>query len=141
MKTLYVKPADVERKWYLIDAGGKRLGKVAVEAATLLRGKHKALYTPHQEVGDFVVIINAEKADLSGTKAQTKMYYRHSGYPGGITAETYNQVLSKKPTAPLEKAIKGMLPKGPLGRKLFRNVKIYAGDRHPHAAQKPIELK
>ena len=141
MKTIFVKPADVERKWYLIDASGKRLGRVAVQAANLLRGKHKALYTPHQEVGDYVVIINAEKADLTGGKEQSKMYYRHSGYPGGLTAETYNQVLGKKPTMPMEKAIKGMLPKGPLGRKLFKNAKVYAGDRHPHAAQKPEELK
>lgn len=141
MKTIFVKPADVERKWYLIDASGKRLGRVAANAARLVRGKHKALYTPHQEVGDFVVIINADKAELTGNKDQNKMYYRHSGYPGGLTAETYNQVVAKKPTSPMEKAIKGMLPKGPLGRKLFKNVKVYAGERHPHGAQKPVELK
>lgn len=141
MKTIFVKPAEVERKWYLIDASGKRLGRVASRAATLLRGKHKPLYTPHQEVGDFVVIINAEKAEMTGNKVQDKLYYRHSGYPGGLTAETYGQLVAKKPTSPMEKAIRGMLPKGPLGRKLFRNVKVYAGDRHPHAAQKPEELK
>ncbi|MBN2510099.1 MAG: 50S ribosomal protein L13 [Spirochaetales bacterium] len=140
MKTIFVKPAEVERKWYLIDASGKRLGRVASDVAMLIRGKHKALYTPHQEVGDYVVIINAAKAELTGNKEQSKMYYRHSGYPGGLTAETYNQVMAKKPTSPMEKAIRGMLPKGPLGRKLFKNVKVYAGDRHPHSAQKPIEF-
>ena len=141
MKTIFVKPAEVERKWYLIDASGKRLGRVASDAAMLIRGKHKALYTPHQEIGDFVVIINAEKAEVTGGKEQKKLYYRHSGYPGGLTAETYNQLLAKKPTSPMEKAIKGMLPKGPLGRKLFKSVKVYAGDRHPHSAQKPVEFK
>ncbi len=136
MKTLYVKPADVEKKWYLIDAEGQRLGKVAVATAKLLRGKHKPEFVPHQDLGDFVVIINAEKAELTGGKEDKKKYYRHSGYPGGLTVETYREKLESKPTFPMERAVKGMLPKNRLGRELFRHVKIYAGAEHPHAAQK-----
>ena len=141
MKTIFVKPKDVERKWHIIDAGGQRLGHVAVNAVTLLRGKHKPLYTPHQEIGDYVIIINAAEIELSGNKRSQKTYYRHSGYPGGLTAETFDGVIIRKPTFPMEKAIKGMLPKGSLGRQLFRNVKIYAGSEHPHAAQKPAVHK
>ncbi len=137
MKTIFVKPEKVERKWYVIDAADKRLGRVATEAVRLLRGKHQPYYTPHQEVGDFVVIVNADKVEVTGNKAQRKMYYRHSGYPGGLKSENFSQLIARKPAAPLEKAIKGMLPKGPLGRKLFRNVKVYAGPSHPHTAQKP----
>ncbi len=137
MKTIFVKPKDVERKWHLIDAEGKRLGHVAVKTVNLLRGKHKPLYTPHQEVGDYVVIINAEKIELSGRKRLQKTYHRHSGYPGGLTSENFEGMIERKPTFPMERAIKGMLPKGPLGRQLFRNVKIYEGSDHPHKAQKP----
>ena len=137
MKTIFVKPDKVERKWFLIDAAGKRLGRVATEVVRLLRGKHRPYYTPHQEVGDFVVIINADKIEVTGNKAQRKIYYRHSGYPGGLKSETFSDLLARKPEAPLEKAIKGMLPKGPLGRKLFKNVKVYAGSEHPHSAQTP----
>lgn len=141
MKTIFEKPAGVERKWYVIDAEGVALGRVAVKAAYILRGKNKAYYTPHQEIGDFVIIINAEKATMSGRKATDKLYYRHSGYMGGLKAETYDKVLAKKPTMPMEKAVKGMLPKGPLGNKLFTNVKIYAGANHPHEAQQPNAIE
>lgn len=140
MKTIFVKPDTVERKWYLIDASRQRLGRVAVKAANIVRGKRKALYTPHQEIGDYCIIVNAEKAELTGAKAQNKMYYRHSGYPGGIRSETYLKLVERKPTAPMEKAVRGMLPKGPLGRKLFKNIKIYAGPEHPHTAQKPEQI-
>lgn len=141
MKTIFEKPASVERKWYVIDAEGVSLGRVAVKAAYLLRGKNKACYTPHQEIGDYVIIVNAEKAAMTGRKKTDKMYYRHSGFLGGMTAETYDKVVAKKPTMPMEKAVKGMLPKGPLGYKLFTNVKIYAGANHPHAAQQPIAVE
>ncbi|WP_319558779.1 50S ribosomal protein L13 [Marispirochaeta sp.] len=141
MKTIFVKPSKVERKWYLIDAAGKRLGRVATEVVRLLRGKNRPYYTPHQEIGDYVVIINADKVEVTGNKAQRKIYYRHTGYPGGIKSETFSDLIARKPAAPLEKAIKGMLPKGPLGRQLFRNVKVYAGPNHPHSAQQPEILK
>ncbi|MBI9096934.1 MAG: 50S ribosomal protein L13 [Spirochaetaceae bacterium] len=141
MKTIFEKPATIERKWYVIDAENIALGRVAVKAAYILRGKNKAFYTPHQEVGDYVIIINAEKAAMSGRKRTDKMYYRHSGYMGGLTAETYDKVLAKKPTMPMEKAVKGMLPKGPLGNKLFTNVKIYAGANHPHESQQPTAIE
>ncbi|MBN2651199.1 MAG: 50S ribosomal protein L13 [Spirochaetales bacterium] len=143
MKTVYVKPQDVERKWYLIDAEDKILGKVAVEAVKILRGKNKPFFVPHQEIGDFVVIINADKAKVTGGKEEKKMYHRYSGYMGGLRSENYGSLVSRKPTAPMEKAIKGMLPKNRLGRKLFTNVKVYAGSQHPHGAQKPelFEIK
>lgn len=137
MRTIFVKPAEVERKWFLIDAEGKTLGKVAVMAADILRGKNKACYTPHQEVGDYVIIINAEKAVVTGGKETKKVYRRHTGFLGGLKSTVYRDVLAKKPTFPMEKAVKGMLPKGPLGRKLFTNLKVYAGANHPHAAQRP----
>ncbi|WP_028972737.1 50S ribosomal protein L13 [Spirochaeta cellobiosiphila] len=140
MKTIFVKPAEVARKWYIIDAQDQVLGRVAVRVASVLRGKNKPCYTPHQEIGDYVIVINADKMKLSGNKNKTKLYYRHSGYPGGLSVDTYETLSAKKPGAPLEKAIKGMLPKGPLGRKLFKNVKVYTGDRHPHAAQQPEVL-
>ncbi len=141
MKTIFVNPKDVPRKWYIIDAEGKRLGHVAVKAANLLRGKHKPCYTPHQEVGDYVVIINAAKIELSGRKRQQKTYYHHTGYAGGIRSESFEKVIQRKPVFPLEAAIKGMLPKGPMGRQLFRNVKVYADAQHPHAAQKPEAME
>ena len=140
MKTIFVKPGEVKRSWFVIDADGKPLGRVAAKAAQLLRGKHKALYTPHQEVGDYVVILNADKAMLTGKKGNDKTYYRHSGYPSGLKTETYAKVVRRKPVFPMEHAIKGMLPKGPLGRQLFRNVKVYAGPNHPHAAQQPVPV-
>ncbi|MDD3366091.1 MAG: 50S ribosomal protein L13 [Sphaerochaetaceae bacterium] len=141
MKTIFVKPATIVKKWYLIDAEGKRLGRVATAAARILRGKNKPEYAPHQDMGDFVIIINAEKAALSGNKYEDKKYYRHSNYPGGLTEETYADVIVRKPTFPMEHAVKGMLPKGALGNKLFTNMKVYAGEVHPHAAQQPIQVE
>ncbi|MFA6646458.1 MAG: 50S ribosomal protein L13 [Sphaerochaetaceae bacterium] len=141
MKTIFVKPATIVKKWYLIDAEGKRLGRVATAAARILRGKNKPEYAPHQDMGDFVIIINAEKAALSGNKYEDKIYYRHSNYPGGLTEETYADVIVRKPTFPMEHAVKGMLPKGALGNKLFTNMKVYAGEVHPHAAQQPIQVE
>ncbi len=141
MKTIFVKPNEIERKWFLIDAAGQPLGRVAVKAADILRGKNKALYTPHQEVGDYVIIVNAAEAALTGNKRADKMYYRHSGYLGGLKSENYEKLVSRKPTAPMEKAVKGMLPKGTLGNKLFTNVKVYAGADHPHAAQQPVKIE
>jgi large subunit ribosomal protein L13 len=137
MKTIFLNPKEVDRKWYIIDAEGKRLGRVAARAAVLLRGKHKAYFTPHQEVGDYVVIINAEKAEVTGNKENKKIYYRHTGYPGGIRSDVYSKMVARKPAFPMEHAVKGMLPKGRMGRKLFRNLKVYAGADHPHTAQKP----
>ena len=141
MKTIFVKPASIEKKWYLIDAEGKNLGRVAVAAARILRGKNKAEYVPHQDMGDYVIIINAAKASVTGNKMEDKVYYRHSQYPGGLKAETLKDTLNRKPTFPMEHAIKGMLPHGKLGRKLFTNVKIYAGAEHPHAAQQPVQVE
>ncbi len=141
MNTLYVKPKNMVKKWYVINAEGKRLGRVAVEAAKILRGKNKPEFVPHQDLGDFVIIVNAEKAALSGTKAEKKIYYRHSGYPGGLRGEVYSDMVVRKPTYPMEHAVRGMLPKGRLGRKLFTNLKVYAGAAHPHAAQKPEQVE
>ena len=141
MKTVFVKPADVERKWFLIDAEGKVLGRVAARVASILRGKEKAVFVPHQEVGDFVVIVNADKIAITGDKARQKQYHRHTGYPGGLKTVNFEKLIVKHPTSPLEFAIKGMLPKGPLGRKLFKNAKIYSGAEHPHAAQNLQKLE
>lgn len=138
MRTTYMaKPNEVERKWYIIDAEGKRLGRLASEAATILRGKHKPQYTPHVDTGDFVVIINADKIVLTGKKLQKKKYYRHSGYPGGLKVTVAADMLKNKPERMLEIAIKGMLPKGSLGRQQGMKLKVYAGTEHPHQAQKP----
>ena len=141
MKTIFVKPLTMEKKWYLIDAEGKELGRVAVAAANILRGKNKPEYVPNQDMGDYVIIINAAKAALTGNKAEDKIYYRVSGYAGGMKQENYNTMVVRKPCFPLEHAIKGMLPKGPLGRKLFTNLHVYAADKHPHAAQQPIKVE
>ncbi len=140
MKTIFANPATVERKWYVIDANEKILGRVAAKAASIVRGKNKPVFAPHQEVGDYVIIVNADKIALSGRKRDNKLYHRHTGYVGGLKTETFKSLAERKPTAPLERAIKGMLPKGPLGRKLFLNVKIYAGGEHPHVAQNPIAI-
>lgn len=137
-KTIFVNPADVDRKWYIIDAKDKIMGKVAVATATLLRGKHKPCFTPHQEIGDYVVIINAEKVKLTGNKANDKMYYRHSGYPGSLKEENFTQLNTRKAGYPLTLAIKRMLPQNKMGRKIFTNAKIYAGEQHPHESQQPI---
>lgn len=142
MKTVFVKPAEVQRKWFLIDAEGKVLGRVAAKVASIVRGKEKAIFAPHQEMGDYVVIVNADKVLVTGRKAQQKMYYRHSGFVGGLKGMNFEKLIARHPTHPLELAIKGMLPKGPLGRHLAKNAKVYAGATHPHMAQNPtlIEL-
>jgi len=138
MRTTYMaKPNEVERKWYIIDAEGKTLGRLASEAASILRGKHKPQFTPHVDTGDFVIIINAEKIQVTGKKLQDKFYYRHSGYPGGLKKTSLNDLLKTKPERALQHAIHGMLPKNRLGRKLQTKLKIYAGPEHPHAAQQP----
>jgi large subunit ribosomal protein L13 len=137
-----VNPTEAERKWFLIDAEGKIMGRVAARVASILRGKEKAVFAPHQEVGDYVVVINAGKVAISGDKAQQKQYRHHTGYPGGLKTVNFRALIAKHPSSPLELAIKGMLPKGPLGRKLLKNVKLYPGAEHPHAAQnlQKIEL-
>jgi large subunit ribosomal protein L13 len=141
MKTVFAKPASVERKWYIIDAEGKVLGRVAAKVASIVRGKNKAIFVPHQEIGDFVVVINADKIVVTGRKEQQKMYYRHSGYPGGLKSNNFEKLIARHPTMPLEIAIKGMLPKGPLGRKMAKNAKLYAGTKHPHVSQKPAPIE
>jgi large subunit ribosomal protein L13 len=141
MKTVFAKPATVERKWFLLDANDKVLGRVAARVASILRGKEKAVFAPHQEVGDYVVIVNADKIAITGRKAQQKEYHRHTGYAGGLKTVLFDKLLQKHPCSPLELAIKGMLPKGPLGRKLLKNAKVYAGAEHPHQAQKLEKLE
>ena len=140
MKTFSAKPETVKRDWYVVDAEGKTLGRLATEVARRLKGKHKAEYTPHVDTGDYIVIINAEKVTVTGKKADDKMYYRHSGYPGGIKETNFNKLQAEKPEMIIEKVVKGMLPKNPLGREMFRKLKVYAGSEHNHAAQQPIEL-
>jgi len=137
VRTYIAKPGDITRKWYILDAANKPLGKVATEAARLLRGKHKPIFTPNIDTGDFVIIINAKEVLLTGNKLDQKMYYHHSRYPGGLTAISYGQLLDKKPELAVEKAVKGMLPKGPLGRQMYRKMKVYAGPEHAQQAQKP----
>lgn len=143
MKTYVPKKGEIEKKWYIIDAEGQVLGRVAAAAAALLRGKHKPQYTPFLDCGDNVIVINAAKAVVTGRKERQKVYYRHSGYPGGLKEQTYREMLAKHPTRPISLAIKGMLPHNRLGRKVFGNVRIYAGPDHPHKGQspKPYEVK
>lgn len=141
VRTYTPKPADVQRQWYVIDATDVVLGRLASQVAQLLRGKHKPIYAPHLDTGDFVVIVNADKVSLSGNKAERKKAYRHSGYPGGLRSVTYTELLAKNPERAVEKAIKGMLPKNSLGRKMFGKVKVYAGPDHPHQAQKPVPFE
>ena len=137
MATYMAKPAEVEKKWWIIDAADKPLCRVSTEAARILRGKHKPIFTPNIDTGDFVIIINADKAILTGDKLDKKMYYHHSGYPGGLKEMTYRQLMAKKPVLAVEKAVKGMLPHNKLGRAQGKKLKVYVGDQHPHAAQKP----
>ena len=141
MKTVFVNPDKVERKWFLLDADGKVMGRIAAKVASVLRGKEKAVFTPNQELGDYVVITNAEKVVVTGSKAQKKEYHHHTGYPGGLRTVNFEKFIEKHPTSPLELAIKGMLPKGPLGRKMLKNVKIYPGAEHPHTAQNPEKIE
>ncbi|HEV8243943.1 MAG TPA: 50S ribosomal protein L13 [Nitrospirales bacterium] len=139
-RTYSAKPADITRKWYVVDANGKTLGHLATQVAIVLRGKHKPIFTPHMDTGDHVIVVNAEKIHLTGNKVQTKIYYRHSGYPGGLKAETAKDVLARKPSEVVERAIKGMLPKNPLGKQMARKLNVYAGPTHPHQAQRPEAL-
>jgi len=141
MSTFSAKPADVKHEWFVIDATDKVLGRVASEVALRLRGKHKAIYTPHVDTGDFIVIINAAKLKVTGTKSLDKVYYRHSGFPGGITATNFRDLQAKHPGRALEKAVKGMLPKGPLGYAMIKKLKVYGGAEHPHTAQQPKVLE
>ena len=143
MKTFSAKPLEVERKWYVIDADGQTLGRVAVVAANILRGKNKPQYTPNVDTGDFVIITNAEKITVSGKKETDKLYRSHSGYPGGFKEISFQALMEKDPTRAIEKAIKGMLPHNTLGDEQFQKLKVYAGSTHPHEAQKPVvyELK
>jgi large subunit ribosomal protein L13 len=140
MNTYSAKPLEVERKWYLIDADGEILGRLATKIASILRGKNKPEYTPHVDTGDFVIVINAEKIKITGNKGTDKKYYRHSGYPGGLKVASFKELMEKNPTLALEKAVKGMLPHNTLGDEQFQKLKIYAGNEHPHAAQKPVVL-
>ena len=141
LKTYYAKPNEVEREWVLIDAEDMVLGRVATEAARILKGKHTPQYTPHVDTGDFVVIINADKIRVTGTKAGKKTYYRHSGFPGGLKSETFNEAMAKHPERVIEHAVKGMLPKNTLGRAMGMKLKVYAGPEHPHLAQQPRQIK
>jgi large subunit ribosomal protein L13 len=141
MRTISAKPAEVERDWYLVDATGKTLGRLSTEIARRLRGKHKPIFTPHVDTGDYIVVINAEKVRVTGRKADDKMYFRHSGYPGGMKQASFKQVIDRAPARVIELAVKGMLPKNPLGRAMFKKLKVYAGAEHRHAAQQPQPLE
>ena len=141
MKTISAKADDVKRDWFLVDADGKTLGRLATEIARRLRGKHKAIYTPHVDTGDYIVVINAEKVRVSGNKATDKMYYRHSGYMGGLKATSFNDMIERTPEKVIEIAVKGMLPRNPLGRAMYRKLKVYAGPQHQHTAQQPQLLE
>ena len=139
MKSYIAKPAEVERKWYVIDAEDKTLGKIASEVASILRGKKKPIYTPHVDTGDYVIVINAEKVRVTGKKEEQKIYKSHSGYPGGLKETTLRELRAKKPGEIIRHAVKGMMPKGKLGRQMFKKLRVYAGPEHPHTAQNPEE--
>ena len=140
MKTFMASPATIDRKWYVVDAEGKTLGRLASEVAKVLRGKNKAIFTPHIDTGDYVIVVNAEKIKVTGKKLEQKVYYRHSDYVGGMKETTLKEMLNKHPERVIEYAVKGMLPKGPLGREMYKKLFVYAGPEHKHAAQKPEEL-
>ena len=141
MKTISAKPETVRRDWYVVDADNKVLGRLATEIARRLRGKHKAIYTPHVDTGDYIVVINAEKVAVTGNKLDDKIYYRHSGYPGGLKSKTLKELLQSDPAAVIETAVKGMLPRNKLGRAMLSKLKVYAGPEHGHAAQQPKPLE
>lgn len=141
MKTFSAKPAEVKRDWYVVDAEGKTLGRMATEIARRLRGKHKAEYTPHVDTGDYIVVINAEKVRVTGNKTQDKIYYHHTGYIGNLKSINFEKLQNKAPERIIEKAVKGMLPKNPLGRAMYGKLKVYAGPEHQHAAQQPQPLE
>ena len=140
MKTFSAKAEEVSRDWFVVDAADKTLGRLASEIAHRLRGKHKAEYTPHVDTGDYIVVVNAEKIRVTGAKASDKMYHAHSGYPGGLKSIAFEKLIDKAPERVLQKAVKGMLPRNPLGRAMFRKLKVYAGTEHPHTAQQPQAL-
>ncbi len=140
MKTFVAKPATIKRDWYVVDADGKTLGRLATEIASRLRGKNKPEYTPFLDTGDYVIVINAAKVKVTGSKFTDKIYHSHSGYPGGIKSVPFSELIAKKPEMVIESAVRGMLPKGPLGRAMFRKLKVYAGATHNHAAQQPQVL-
>jgi large subunit ribosomal protein L13 len=140
MRTYSPRQSEIDRAWFVVDADGLVLGRMASEVAARLRGKHKPIFTPHLDTGDHVIVVNAEKVVLTAGKAETKQVYRHSGYPGGIKSATYAQVLERKPADAIRRTVRGMLPKGRLGRQMLRKLKIYAGPTHPHAAQLPAPL-
>jgi len=142
VKTYVVKESDISREWYVVDAAGLTLGRLASEIARILRGKHKPIYTPNLDVGDFVIVVNASKIAVTGRKMDQKMYYRHSGYPGGLKQSSLRDMMRRHPTFAVRRAVKGMLPKNTLGRKMLKKLKVYAGPEHPHQAQqpKPLEL-
>ncbi|HHD12053.1 MAG TPA: 50S ribosomal protein L13 [Deltaproteobacteria bacterium] len=139
-KTYYPSEGSIEKRWYLVDAEGKTLGRVASRIASILRGKHKPIYTPGMDTGDFVVVVNAEKIRVTGKKLSDKVYYSHSGYPGGLKAITLEKLLAQKPEEAIRKAVWGMLPKGRLGRRMYKKLKVYSGPVHPHSAQKPEKI-
>lgn len=140
MKTYTVRKGDIKREWYVVDAQGKTLGRLASEIAKILRGKHKPIYVPHLDCGDYVIVVNAEKVRVTGKKLDQKFYYRHSGYPGGLTSINLRNQIQKHPTRVMKAAVRGMLPKNRLGRAMIKKLKVYAGDSHPHQAQQPKAL-
>ncbi|HBQ44498.1 MAG TPA: 50S ribosomal protein L13 [Thiomicrospira sp.] len=140
MKTFVAKPAEVKRDWYVVDAEGKTLGRMAAEIASLLRGKHKVEYTPHVDCGDYIVVINAGKVEVTGNKRKDKIYYRYTGYVGNLKSTSFEKLVTDRPTRPVELAVKGMLPRGPLGRAMMRKLKVFAGSEHTHSAQQPKVL-
>ena len=140
MKTLSAKPESVRRDWYVVDAAGKTLGRLSSEIASRLRGKHKPEFTPHVDTGDYIVVINAEKVAVTGKKAKDKIYHRHTGYIGGLKSISFEKLIDKAPERVIQGAVKGMLPRGPLGREIFKKLKVYAGENHPHTAQQPQVL-
>ena len=141
MRTYVTKPAEVERKWFVVDAEGQTLGRLSTRIAAILRGKHKPIFSPSVDCGDYVVVINADKFKVTGKRLDQKMYYSHSGYPGGLSEISLRDQLVKFPTRPIETAVKGMLPKNKLGRKMFKKLKVYTGTEHPHAAQNPVVME
>jgi large subunit ribosomal protein L13 len=141
VKTFSAKPQDIERKWFVVDAQGQTLGRLATRIATVLRGKHKPIYTPHMDCGDYVIVVNADKIHVTGQKLEQKTYYRHSGYPGGLRQVSLRRQLQVHPDRVIEAAVRGMLPHNRLGRKMFKKLKIYAGPTHPHEAQQPTALE
>jgi large subunit ribosomal protein L13 len=141
MKSYVAKPLEIERKWYVVDATDKTLGRLSTEIATRLRGKHKPIYTPHVDCGDFIIVVNAEKIKVTGNKATQKVYRHHTGYMGGLRERSYKEMLEKHPERIIEKAVKGMLPKNSLGSQMYRKLKVYAGPEHEHQAQKPELLE